>query len=473
MSHLQLDFVVKSVNGKILSHHQKTFEGIATDTRKSMPNQLFIALKGDAFDAHQFLQKAVDQNAAGLLIHDDSQVTEAMRSKLTIIHVKDTLQALQDLAQAYRLKNKAVIIGVAGSNGKTTSKEFCAAVLGAACKVHYSKGSFNNHWGVPFTLLAQPENAEVAVVEMGMNHAGELQRLAEIAAVDIAVCTYVGVEHIEHFGTLEKIADAEEEIYLYSPAQATRIFNLDNAYTRKMLERSRKKFPQSKMMTFSESAGEKADVQFRLKEVSMESLSIEGQIQGVSGEATVPVFGKHNLTNLMVAASAALAYGLKPEQIWKLLPLCRTTWGRNQLVTTQSGAQILFDGYNSNPDSMKALVDNMSLVKAKGRKIGIFAEMRELGDLAAQLHEETGRAVGNSRLDSIWFYGAHAEDFVRGLKAAKFAGEIISNKDFDEATANKLAASLKSGDIALVKGSRGMQLERFVLAAKPLNFEAK
>jgi UDP-N-acetylmuramoyl-tripeptide--D-alanyl-D-alanine ligase len=468
---LHLDFILKSVHGKLLSRHQESFDGVATDTRKSMKNQLFIALKGDAFDAHQFLLQACEQNAAGILVHDESVVDQALSSRLTVILVKDTLVALQNLAHAVRLQNKALVVGVAGSNGKTTSKEFCAAVLGAVRKVHYSKGSFNNHWGVPFTLLAQPEDAEIAVVEMGMNHAGELALLAKIAAVDVAVCTYVGVEHIEHFGTLEKIADAEEEIYLNSPPLTTRIFNIDNVYTRKMLERSRKNFPSAKVITFSESAV--ADVQFQLKEVSMDSLSIQGHIRGVAGEAHIPVFGKHNLTNLMVAASVALACGISPQEIWGVLPLCRTTWGRNQLVTTHAGATILFDGYNSNPDSMKALVDNMSLVRSRGRKIGVFAEMRELGQLAAELHEQTGRAVGAASLDSIWFYGPHAEDFVRGLRAAKFAGEIISHTEFDEATSQKIAGNLRSGDIALVKGSRGMQLERFVLAAKPVNFDSK
>ncbi len=471
MISFSLDFVLASVKGKLLSRHQEIFEGLGSDTRKPLNHQLFIALKGDAFDAHQFLAAATQQGAGALVIHDESKITTELLERVTIIKVENTLTALQSLARAYRRKNIGKIVGIAGSNGKTTSKEFCAALLGATRTIHYSKGSFNNHWGVPLTLLAQPEDAQIAVVEMGMNHAGELALLAEVAEPDICVCTYVGVEHIEHFGSLEKIAEAEEEIYLHSPPQAVRIFNLDNLYTREMKAHSQNKFPQSMTLTFSETA--KADVNLHIKEVTMESLTVAGQIGGISGLVSVPVFGKHNITNLMVAATVGLACELSPQQIWNALPLCRTTWGRNQLIATDSGAQILFDGYNSNPDSMKALVENMSLVKTSGKKVGIFAEMRELGDLAPQLHQETGEAVGHSPLDLVWFYGAHAEDFARGLRRAHFRGEIIIHVDFDSATSKKIAGELRAGDIAIVKGSRGMALERFVLDSKPLDFTTK
>jgi UDP-N-acetylmuramoyl-tripeptide--D-alanyl-D-alanine ligase len=386
------------------------------------------------------------------------------------------LLALQDLANYLRNKSDALIVGIAGSNGKTTSKEFCAALLSAFRKVHYSKGSFNNHWGVPFTLLAQPEDAEVSVVEMGMNHEGELARLAEIAEPDIAVCTYVGVEHIEYFLTLEKIAAAEEEIYKYSPSNSTRIYNLDNEFTKKMYDKASTGMICSKFITFSEAANVgdiKVDVQMKIESSTMHSLTVAGQIRGVRGQATVSVFGRHNLTNLMTAAAVALAVGISPEEIWQALPRCKTNWGRNQLVATESGAEILFDGYNSNPDSMKALVENMSLIHVEGKKIGIFAEMRELGELSSKLHFETGEVVGRSNLDQVWFYGDHHQDFVKGLQSAKFRGVIQSSVDYQEATATEIAAKLKAGDIALVKGSRGMQLERFVKKCKPLDFGEK
>jgi UDP-N-acetylmuramoyl-tripeptide--D-alanyl-D-alanine ligase len=473
---LHLDFVLKATGGKLLSKQVEIFDQIGTDTRKDLKDQLFIALKGDAFDAHLYLTKALDQGAVALMIHDEKTVTAEILRQATVILVQDTLLGLQALAHEVRLRNKATVIGIAGSNGKTTSKEFTAALLGTFRKTHFAKGSFNNHWGVPFTLLAQPEDSEVSVVEMGMNHKDELALLAKIAAPDIAVCTYVGVEHIEHFGTLEKIAEAEEEIYLYSPEKTTRIFNLDNQYTLEMYERSRAKFPKAKFLTFSTS--KKADVQMQVASVTMRSMKIKGTIAGVKGEAQVEVFGQHNITNLMTAAASGLAAGLMPEQIWSGLVNCKTTdgttWGRNQLLETKSGAEILFDAYNSNPDSMKALMENIALIKNSGKKIGVFAEMRELGDLAAKLHYETGLAVAqatqNSPMESLWFYGPHANDFAKGLREGNFSGKIITHNDFDQTTAEQLASSLKSGDIAIVKGSRGMELERFVRLGNPLNF---
>jgi len=471
MRKFHLDDVLQATKGKILSRHQELFDGVGTDTRQRMDHQLFIALKGDNFDAHRFLVQAFEQGASALLVHEITKEIEELKSKVTIILVEDTLLGLQSLANHLRKKSKAIVIGIAGSNGKTTSKEFCGALLSAFRKVHFSKGSFNNHWGVPLTLLSQAEDAEISVVEMGMNHEGELARLAKIAEPDVVVCTYVGVEHIEYFLTLEKIAAAEEEIYEYAPEKSIRIYNLDNEFTKKMYEKALKKNSASRILTFSEK--QKADVQLFIISATMHELTIKGNIQGLGGQATVPVFGNHNVTNLMVAASVALAVGISPEEIWQGLPRCKTNWGRNQLLATESGAEILFDGYNSNPDSMKALIENLNIVRVTGKKIGIFAEMKELGSLSAKLHFETGEVVGRSGLDQIWFYGDHHEDFSKGLRSVGFRGKIHSTPNYDEQLSENIAKQLQLGDIALVKGSRGMQLERFVQKCKALDFGEK
>ncbi len=474
MIHGHLDFVLEAAEGKLLSRHQEIFEGIGTDTRKPLLHKLFIALKGASFDAHHFLSQAVEQGAAVLVLHDESYVDPSLLSRVTVIKVKDTLLALQNLAKAYRRQSSAKIIGIAGSNGKTTSKEFCSAVLGSSQSVHCSQGSFNNHWGVPLTLLTMPESAESVVVEMGMNHSGELALLTEIAEPDICVCTCVGIEHIEHFGTLEKIAEAEEEIYTHSPEKTLRIYNMDNVYTSEMLSRHKKQFLSGTFLTFSsDETKPHTDVHLRVSEMSMEFLNVYGHIGSFQGEAKIPIFGQHNLTNLMAAACVGLAVGLTPFQIWSALPLCRTTWGRNQLVITETGAQVLFDGYNSNPDSMKALVENIPLLFSSGRRIGIFAEMLELGALSSTLHRSTGELVGTSCLDEIWFFGPHAEDFIQGLQRAGFKGKTRSSINYDPQISREIAQSLKKDDLVLVKGSRGMSLERFVKMTRPLDFHLK
>jgi UDP-N-acetylmuramoyl-tripeptide--D-alanyl-D-alanine ligase len=377
---------------------------------------------------------------------------------------------LQDLAHYSRKISKATILAITGSNGKTTSKEFAAAVIGTQKEVHYSKGSFNNHWGLPFSLLAQSERAEVSILEMGMNHAGEIKSLCQISEPDIVVCTVVGRAHIEHFENgIEGIAAAKEEIYEFAPSAARRIYNLDNPWTQKMFIRSRQKFPKAdRILSFSQ-INPKADVFLQLEKMTMTSLSIKGRILAVEGKAEVPVFGAQNLTNLMVAASSALAVGMTAEEVWKGLEKCRTNWGRNQLLKTKSGAEILFDGYNANPDSMTALLLNLASITA-GAKIGVFAEMLELGPTAAASHLEIGEKAGAAGLDVIWFYGQHCQDFEAGVKASGFKKKLICTPDYDEKIAEQLSSSMKPGTLTAVKGSRGMKLERFVLATGAENF---
>ena len=463
---------VKQVTAaKLLSQHQELFSGIGTDTRKDLRDQLFIALKGDAFDAHAFLAQAMKAGAAGLLIHDESLVTPQILEQATVFLVKDTLLALQALARHYREKHSAVFLGIAGSNGKTTAKEFTAALIAQHRRVHSAKGSLNNHWGVPFTLLATPEETDVAVIEMGMNHVGELALLANIARVDAAVITTVGIEHIEHFGSLDKIAEAEEEIFVHSSADTCRVYNMDNAYTAEMQSMHTQHFPSAPQLRFS-SKDSSAEVFLQVTSAGPEHLTVKGKIAGVAGEATAPVFGKHNVTNLMVAASLGLAAGLTADQVWSALPACRTNWGRNQWVHLRSGAKLLFDGYNSNPDSMAALMSNLGLLSAS-RKIGIFGQMRELGALSSKYHREVGELVGRSGFDLVWFVGEDQWAFAEGLTASGFRGEKKLSERFDEHVAREIASNVKPIDTIFVKGSRGVELERFVKVCDPLDFTAK
>lgn len=469
MRTMELKEVLNATQGQALSEVNQKFQGLGTDTRQSLQGQLFVALKGDSFDAHNFVDKAVAQGAAGILVHEKTPLIESLKDKTTVIVVADTLKALQNLGNWARHQAKATIIGITGSNGKTTTKEFTAAVLEPFKTVHYSKGSFNNHWGVPFTLLQLDPQKEVAVVEMGMNHAGEITELVKIAEPDVVCCTMVGRAHIEHFGSIEKIAEAKEEIYEAAAPTATRVYNLDNPLTKKMYEKAQKKFPQAKLVTFS-SQDPKADVYLKLDAMGLQSLTVSGHIEDEDGKVTVPVFGAQNLTNLMAAAAIGIATGLEPEQVWQGLSHCKTIWGRNQLLDLKSGAQMIFDGYNANPDSMRALLDNVKIIQVKGRKIGVFGEMLEMGSLANSLHEELGEWVGKTGFDKVYFIGASHEAFAKGLQKSGYKNVANIAQDFKDETAREFAADLRTGDMAMVKGSRGMKLERFVLPCEPKDF---
>lgn len=482
MKKILLSDLIQATMGCLLGSLQVTeadfFLGVGTDTRSSLQKQLFIALKGDNHDAHAFLHKAVEAGATGLLIQTPLEnipqlsvdQRQMILSKARVVVVQDTLRAFQDLAHFYRQKSKSLIVGVTGSNGKTTTKEFCGAIIGAHRRVHIPKGSFNNHWGVPMTLLAEPEGTEVSVIEMGMNHAGEIQRLCEIAEPEFVTVTMVGRAHIEHFGTIEKIAAAKEEIYQFARPEAARIYNLDNPWTQKMFLRAKKEYPQARKILSFSSIDPSADLFLKIKELTMSSLVLEGTIAGVQGVAKVPVFGKQNLTNILAATSVALSVGLTPEQIWPSLQLCKTSWGRNQLVELSNGAELMFDGYNANPDSMLALLENIPLLKSEGKKIGVFGQMKELGSLSAPAHEELGFQVSRSGFEVVWFYGDDCDSFVAGMKRGEYRNTLLKSISYEDSLASQVASMVNPNDRVLVKGSRGMKMERFVLACQPLNF---
>lgn len=472
MRAMDVQTIVKVTKAQTLSLKQENFAGIGTDTRLDLRGQLFIPLKGEAFDAHQFLEKAVQQGAAGILVHEENEQVLKLKEKVTVLKVPDTLKALQQLGNWARHQSKAKVLAITGSNGKTTTKEFSAALIGSVKDVHYNKGSFNNHWGVPFTLLQLAPTKEVALVEMGMNHAGELTELVHIAEPDVVVCTMVGRAHMEFFGTIEKVAEAKEEIYEAAGPNTVRIYNLDNAQTHNMYVKACEKYPRAKMLTFS-SEDPRADVHFMISAMSMSELSVKGKIAGQEGSVHVQVFGAQNLTNLMAAASLGLAAGMTPDQVWKGLSYCKTNWGRNQLVHLKSGAQMIFDAYNANPDSMKALIDNMKLLKVPGKKVGVFGQMREMGSASAALHEELGMWVGHAGFDKVYFIGADCDAFAQGLKKVGYKNPALIEKDYSDSSGQDLAKFLTAGDIAVVKASRGTKLERFVFPCEPLDFSEK
>lgn len=446
----------------ILKTDVEEFDGIGSDTRKDLKGKLFFALRGENFDAHDFLEKALEQGAAGLVIDKKEKFEELERKMafaVTVFLVSDTLKALQSLAQHYRKELGTQILSITGSNGKTTSKEFCAQVLSSFFNVHYNEGSFNNHWGVPFSLLQLKPEHQVGIIEMGMNHAHEIEELVNIANPNVVVCTMVGNAHIEHFGSQEKIAEAKQEIYQFSSPEAIRIFNLDNSHTFKMYEKFGK--THQKTFTFSENISE-ADVSLRVVDSSISGLVIEGAIGDRPNKIEVNVFGEHNITNVMVAATAALAFRIPAEKIWDALKKIKTSWGRNQFVTSDRGSQILFDGYNANPDSVRSLLHNFAQLKSTGLKIAILAEMLELGEKSDEFHHQIGELAAQAGVDYIFFYGKPGAAFKAGVNSSSFKGSCFIYEDFNAEIVEKIRSLEQPNTLICVKGSRGMKTERVV-----------
>jgi UDP-N-acetylmuramoyl-tripeptide--D-alanyl-D-alanine ligase len=474
MVHINLDDVVKDTGAQTVSVQSKQFAGVGTDTREDVTGQLFVALKGDIHDAHSYVEKAVEKKAAGVLIHRWSENWEKFKGQVTFLMVPDTLKALQDLGKGHRQRMRVQILSVTGSNGKTTTKEFAAALLSPYKRTHWSTGSFNNHWGVPLTLLKIEKEHRVAVVEMGMNHAGEITQLVNIADPDAVVCTMVGRAHIEHFGNIEKIAEAKEEIYQAAREDTIRIFNLDDPLTVEMRKRSREKFGHAEVISFSQYK-DKADLYMNITHMDVKEIEVSGRIAATHGKARIPVFGKQNLTNILAGAALAHAGGLSGQQIWEALPNCKTNWGRNQWLRTKSGVDVIFDAYNANPDSMQALLENTRALKREGRIIGVFAQMRELGNLSPGLHEELGKQVAQTPFSSVYFYGpdyqAFEKGFLRGRETGGAVAKVNLQPDFDDKFADMLRSDAQSGDLVVFKGSRGMKMERMLEPLEPVGDE--
>lgn len=458
-------------NAKIVSTHQTEFSDFFTDTRKLGTTKIFVALKGDQFDAHDFLDKAVEQGAGLLLVHRLDPKFDKLKDKVTVLLVDDTLVALQSWAKEYRKTLTAQIFGITGSNGKTTTKEFLAKILSTVKKTYYTEGNFNNHWGLPFSVLNVNRDHECVILEMGMNHSGEIANLVHIADPDYVVCTMVGVAHIEHFGTVKKIAEAKEEIYQNTRESTVRVFNQDQDLTFDMMYPVAKKFPASRMLSFSEK-NDLADVYFKVNESTGHGLKISGTIAGFKNEATVPVFGEHNIINLMAASSLAFASGMKPDLIWAALPLCKSTWGRNEFIETREHVQIIFDGYNANLDSMKALFTNVKPLKVSGKKVAALGQMKEVGAAAPQFHAEIARAAVDAGFHFIYFYGENFKDFEAGLQQCDFKDYLVG-ADLSEEIRQHMKTHVHAGDLLAVKGSRGAGTESYVQLFSPINWTSK
>lgn len=484
---ISIEDLIEATSAKAISVNAQKFSGVGTDTRSDLNGKLFVALKGENHDAHDYLLQAIDKGAAGLLIHKDplqmpiewNQKLNSLKENISIFLVNDTLQSLQQLGQFRRRQWGGPLIAITGSNGKTTTKEFTAQLIKQYKNVHYNQGSFNNHWGLPLTLLELQSHHEVAICEMGMNHIGEISTLVKIAEPNIVGVTTVGRAHLEGLGSLKAVAQAKEEIYSLNTSQKNflRIFNLDNEWTNEMYRRY-SKILHSHLLTFS-CENEEVDVHFQIKSMTFKYIDLIGVIKGVKNSAQIPVFGIQNKINLMFAACAALSVGLSPDQIWKALPHCKTIWGRNQIIHHPSGAEFLFDGYNANPDSQMALVENLKQLKTTQPLIGIFGEMKELGAQSELLHEELGQLVATAPFSKVFFVGNYGHNFKNGyqkqislqsncqtnlsIKNSESINQTVQLfTDVDSQLISLVESLLPEKPLITIKGSRGVKLERIL-----------
>jgi len=454
---LTVSEILKAVNGNLICGDTNAkINGVGTDSRSDLSGQCFVPLKGDNFDGHDFIDSAITNKAALVITHKDIKTND---DKVSVIKVKDTLIALQDLAHYWRKQLKAKILAISGSNGKTTSKEFTKCLMESSYKVTASHASFNNHWGVPLTLLSVNRDDDIAIIEMGMNHLGELKNLSKIAEQDVSVVTTIGRAHVGEVGSFESIIKAKKELYDYSP-EAIHIFNLDNNETHKIFEQSSCK----NKMSFSNSKNE-ADVFLYAEKLELNKILIKGHIKGVTGESWVPIFGKHNVYNVMVAASLALTCSMSPESIWQNLSLIKGTWGRSEIKVSTEGYKLVFDAYNANPESVLALHNNVSELNYPGKKFFILGDMLEMGSESEQLHLQVIEKI-KPYYDGVWYVGQHTESISSLFEDDEIGKNVFLSSTYELKLAMKFHSMLNPEDLVLIKGSRGMKLESILEAWK-------
>ena len=435
------------VCGGTLQGADRDYKGVSSDTRTLGPGDLFIALRGPRYNANEFVSAALTAGAAGAVV-DTAQPNVAIAQ----IVVPDTQAALETAAHAWRAQFPIPVVGVAGSNGKTTAKEMTAAILGAAGECLATRGNLNNHIGVPLTVLRLEPGHRYAVIEMGANRAGDVAALVKIAHPTVGLITNAGAEHLEGFGSIEGVARAEGETVAGLDPGATAIINADDDFA----DLWRQMTP-ARVVTF----GVQKAADFTATEVAT-SVGADGfltrfNLVTPTGRIAIELRmgGKHNVLNALAAAAAATAAGAKLEHVAAGLGTVRAVAGRLQFKMTASGAWLIDDSYNANPSSVRAGIE--VLAGLDGRKWLVLGDMAELGDFAESSHTEMGvfaREQGVERL------------FATGPLAAR-AVESFGNGGqwFAEATALAEALRGASPEVRmLIKGSRVNRLERVVEA---------
>jgi UDP-N-acetylmuramoyl-tripeptide--D-alanyl-D-alanine ligase len=422
-------------------------QGYSIDSRTVQSGDLFFAVKGERFDGHDFVEAALSKGAAAAIVRKEQVARYPSNAGLLV--VDDTLVALQTLATAVRKLWGKIAIGITGSMGKTTTKEALAHLLSIRHRVHKTKGNFNNHFGLPLGLLTLEPEYDLAVIEMGMSHAGEIAALARIVQPNEGVVTTVGPVHLEFFDSVAGIARAKYELIEALPHGGTAVLNGDDEYV-SQFGRDFK----GKVILFGLKAA--ADVRAENIEVlGPEGTRFDLVTHGIRQTVRSPLLGQHNVYNVLGAAAVAFEHGITPSEIAAVLPSLEPADKRGQVVQL-GNITVLNDCYNSSPKALMAAVDTLAAMPAK-RRIVVAGEMLELGATGEQLHRECGRYIAGKKLDFLLGVRGLAKPMVEAAQEVGMKAEFVANP---EDAGEWLAREARDGDAVLLKASRGVKLEK-------------
>ncbi len=454
-----LDEILRATGGSSIAAATGKTEvtSVAIDSRKVRQGSLFVALPGERTDGHDHIPEALRNGAAALLVAGAraGSVREALRRSgdtAAAVSVSSTLAGLQDLARFHMGRLPPMTrIGVTGSNGKTTTKEIIGAILSIGSETAMNEGNLNSEIGLPLSCFSVEKRHKYAVFEMGMNHAGEMDVLADLVRPDHALITNVGSAHIGLLGTKQHIAEEKKKIFAHFSGSQTGYLSEGEPYAAFL------------------SAGVKGKIVFfgpkSTKLLGSESLGLDGTLIHWEGSRIrFPLFGPYNLANALGAISVARALGVPVAEIRDGLESVKPLFGRSEII--RGPVTVVFDCYNANPDSMRGALSFIEEVEWRGRRIAVLGGMRELGPESASAHRALGDRLGGSALDAVLLFGEEMREAWDGLSGKPIASRSLWTADYGE-LASRVRELLREGDLVLIKGSRGLELERLLSDAIP------
>lgn len=446
---------------------------INLDSRSIRAGDLFVAIKGDRFDGHEYVEMALSRGAVGAIVHDayvvpPPVVKMAGTSSAFIFGVRDPLFAYQQLATHHRSRFDIPVVAVTGSNGKTTTKEMVASVLGQRWRTMKTEGNLNNRIGVPQTLFRLTGRHEAAVIEMGVDNVGQTTRLCEIARPTIGIITNIGPDHLEFFGSMEGSAQGKAELLDLLPADGAAVLNADDPYFDYLAARA-----QCRVVSFGYSP--KADVQALQaksdgKDGTIFRLLLPGKVRHTI--VRMKVQGSHNVMNALAAAAAGSVLGISGAVIAQGLSRFRPAAMRSQVVMSH-GVKIINDCYNANPASMKAAVELLAQSGEGRTTIAVLGDMLELGPNAGRMHEEVGAFIAQQGVTRLIACGSLGRGLAEGARRAGMDPGAVLEMPDAAAAAAAVKTMVAQGDVVLVKASRGMKMEQIVSALQSMKRVAK
>ena len=448
-----LDDIARATGGSLRGGNGGgELETIGIDTRRLPRGSLFVAVPGAHFDGHDFLGDAHAAGAAAALVKRGAKVPEGLPS----LEVDDTVHALGDIASWWRGRFMVPCVAITGSNGKSTTKEMAAAIMETTGPILKTEGNFNNLIGLPLTVFRWSDEHRSAVLEMGMNAPGEIRRLADIARPDVGLITNVTAAHLEKLHTVEAVARAKGELFEAMGDHGVAVVNAEDRWVREMasLHSGRK---------ISFGMQNDCDVKFlHMETTGLEGMDLALEAGGEEHRVKLPVPGSHNVMNAMAAVGIGMDLGMDAGESIARLAEFHPMSMRFEQLQLANGVRVVNDSYNANPESMRAAFRTAGAAKRSGRFIAALGDMLELGEQSAELHRLTGEDAVNMGVGELFVMGDFALRVADGAKGAGLAESSIHVCEDAEQLCREVEDEMKSGDVLLVKGSRGMRMERLV-----------